>query len=374
MLQHYVNSYVEGLKAALGEIDGAAFERAAALLLEARIRERQVFIIGNGGSAAAASHMACDLAKGTVDHRTPGFRRFRVISLTDNMALATAIGNDLSFDDIFVEQLRGLGNQGDLLFVISASGNSANLLRAIEWAKSAGVTTVGLLGFGGGQARGLVDLALVVSSRNYGIAEDFHLTAQHVLTQYLRRALAGPVQSVLFLDRDGVINVRPAAHEYVLAWDDFRFLDGALEALRGVASLGYRMLVITNQQGVGKGLMSSAQLSDIHDKMVQALGRGGVPIDGVFCCPHLETEDCACRKPRPGLIHQAITEVGYLVDTGRSYLLGDSASDVVAGAAAGLRTIYFASNGTPPTAVQPSYVVSRLADVVPLLAAAHTKA
>jgi D-sedoheptulose 7-phosphate isomerase len=109
----------------------------------ARQEHRQIFIIGNGGSAATASHMACDLGKGTIDYRNSGFTRFRAISLSDNTALLTALGNDLSFEDIFAEQLEGLMNDGDVVVFISASGNSPNLVRAAHYARSRAGTLVG---------------------------------------------------------------------------------------------------------------------------------------------------------------------------------------------------------------------------------------
>jgi D-sedoheptulose 7-phosphate isomerase len=220
-LDIYIRSYVEDLKWTMEEFDRDAVGRVVALLLAAREQGRQILLIGNGGSAAAASHMACDLGKGTIDYSDPAFRRFRALSLSDNTALITAIGNDLSFEDVFVEQLRMVMNAGDVVVFISASGNSPNLVRAAEYARAHGGQTVGLLGFGGGTLANMMDVALVVSSRNYGITEDFHLSVQHIYTQDLRRALAGPARPVAFLDRGGIINERAAPHAYIERWQDF---------------------------------------------------------------------------------------------------------------------------------------------------------
>ena len=206
MIQNYFNSYIQDLKATLDEIDYAAFEQVVHILLKAHQQDKQVFIIGNGGSASTASHFACDLAKGTVDFDKVGFRRFRAISLTDNMAFITAVGNDIHYDDIFSEQLKNYLNAGDVVIGISASGNSPNVVNALRYAKSSGATTVGLLGFTGGRAKDIVDVHLTVSSRNYGIAEDFHLIVQHIMTQIIRRLLKGEPKKVIFHDRDGVMN------------------------------------------------------------------------------------------------------------------------------------------------------------------------
>lgn len=339
MLGAYVHSYVEDLKWTLQEIDAAVLAAIVDALVEARQERRQVLIMGNGGSAATASHLACDLGKGTIDRANPGFRRFRALSLADSTALMSALGNDLSFEDVFSEQLATVMCDGDVVIAISASGNSPNLVRAVEYARSRDAVTIGLLGFGGGHLAGIVDHALVVSSRNYGLSEDFHLIVQHVVTQYIRRALAGPARPVAFLDRDGVINERPGPHQYVERWEQFRFVEGAVPMLRGLRDRGYSLIVVTNQQGIGKGVMTESALRLIHDEMVRSLAREGVSLTGILHCPHREQDGCYCRKPRPGLIHRAMNETSFMIDLPRSILIGDSASDAFAGHAAGVGTL-----------------------------------
>jgi D-sedoheptulose 7-phosphate isomerase len=338
IFETYLRSYLEELNAALKELAPTAVAGVVSAFERARKQRRQIFIIGNGGSAATAAHMACDLGKGTVDRGTPDFTRFRVISLSDNTALLTALGNDLSFEDIFVEQLAALMNDGDVVVFISASGNSPNLVRAAKYARSRGGELVGLLGFGGGMLANLVDHALVVSSRNYGISEDSHLIVQHLLTQYLRRMLADPPRPAAFIDRDGIINERVAPHQYVTSWDQFRWVDGARPMLRGLAARGFALFVVTNQQGIGKGQMSEADLEAIHGEMTRTLALDGIHLTRVLHCPHREQDRCSCRKPRPGLIHRALNETPFLIDLGRSVMIGDSASDVQAGLAAGVAT------------------------------------
>jgi D-sedoheptulose 7-phosphate isomerase len=334
----YLHSYLEELNAALKELKASELAAVLRVFERARLERRQIFIIGNGGSAATASHMACDLGKGTVDQERAGNRRFRTISLSANAALLTALGNDLSFEDVFAEQLASLMNDGDVVVFISASGNSPNLVRAAHYARSRRGELVGLLGFGGGTLQTLVDHALVVSSRNYGVSEDCHLIVQHLLTQYLRRLLAAPARPVAFLDRDGVINERMAPHEYVTSWDEFRWVDAVLPMLRGLSDLGFALVVITNQQGIGKGRLSEATLEAIHSEMTQGLAREGITLARVLHCPHREQDACSCRKPRPGLIHRFLNDAPYLIDLDRSVLIGDSASDVQAGLAAGVAT------------------------------------
>lgn len=169
-------------------MDTDPIRRLADILFAAYDQNRTVFFAGNGGSAATASHFACDMAK-TVTGYSKG-RRLRAISLADSVPLMTAWGNDSSYDDIFAEQLRNLAQPGDTLVVISCSGKSKNVVRAVEVAREMGVTTVGLLGFDGGQLGDKVDLSIVIRSDNYQHIEDVHGIIMHVVTDRLIDAIA----------------------------------------------------------------------------------------------------------------------------------------------------------------------------------------
>jgi D-sedoheptulose 7-phosphate isomerase len=371
MLDRYLRSYLEDLRWTLEEIDPAALAAVVDVFQQAREAGRQILLIGNGGSAATASHMACDLGKGTVDFTNPTFTRFRVLSLADNNALMSALGNDISFDEVFAEQLRIVMRAGDVVVLISASGNSPNLLRAHDYARSRGATTIGLLGFGGGKLGTLVDLPLIVGSRNYGIAEDFHLIVQHVLTQYLRRAVAGPARPAAFLDRDGIINERAEPHHYIESWDQFRFVDGAAAMMRELAAQGYALIVVTNQQGIGKGRMTADTLRSMHEEMKRALAADGIALDGIFHCPHLEEQRCFCRKPQPGLIHRALNETNVMIDLDRSVLIGDADADMQAGLGAGVPTRILVGRAGSSAATQ---VVPSVRDVIAALPSRHQPA
>ncbi len=163
-----------------------------------------------------------------------------------------------------------------------------------------------------------------------------------------RRAATAPVpqngHKVAFLDRDGVINEAPKAQHYIQTWEQFRFATGALDMLKALTDHGYRLVVITNQQGVAKGLVQPQALSAIHRNLCAAVAECGAVIDGVFFCPHLEAHDCACRKPKPGLIQQALVALDYPVDMARSWMIGDSGRDIEAGAAMGLHTLLIGSS------------------------------
>lgn len=165
-------------------LDLQAVELVADAVVSAQEAGRQVFVVGNGGSASTASHIATDLAKTAA---VPGRPLLSCLSLTDNVALITAIGNDLSFDDIFSRQLENLLKPNDVLILVSGSGNSKNLLEAARLAKKRGALTVGLLGFDGGKLAGLVDVRLLVSSDQYGVIEDVHMGIGHILTFFLKQ-------------------------------------------------------------------------------------------------------------------------------------------------------------------------------------------
>jgi len=158
------------------------------VLLGAYERDRRIFLFGNGGSAALASHFACDLAKG-VTMGCNGAKRFRAIALTDSVPMMTAWANDSHYEDIFAEQLKNLIEPRDVAFAISASGNSRNVLKALEVARHAGGFCVGLGGYDGGKMKPLCDLCLVVPSDNMQVIEDLHLSIAHALFTTIRHRL-----------------------------------------------------------------------------------------------------------------------------------------------------------------------------------------
>ena len=169
----------------------STIEKVAGELVRAYREGRTIYLFGNGGSAALASHFACDLGKGTT-RECSGGKRFRVIALTDNIPLLTAWANDSSYEDVFAEQLRNLFIPGDLAVAISGSGNSPNVLRALKVAAALGGTTVGITGYSGGMMKSLCNYCIVVPSDNMQVIEDFHLSVSHALftrvCQYMRES------------------------------------------------------------------------------------------------------------------------------------------------------------------------------------------
>ena len=181
----FTKSYFEYLGKVLSSIDGGEIQALIELMLQAREDGVKIFFIGNGGSAATASHFANDLSIGTNSYSKP----FRAISLSDNLPIITAIGNDFGYEDVFLRQLQVLGVEGDILVGISASGNSPNLVKAFEYASSAKIKTVAITGFDGGKLKAMADLGVHVPTENgeYGPAEDAHMILDHLMGSYLMR-------------------------------------------------------------------------------------------------------------------------------------------------------------------------------------------
>ena len=186
--ERFARDYVENLCKVLRALPFADLARAMAVLERAHAEGRTVFIAGNGGSAATASHMANDLLKGVAAGGRGGLR---ALSLADGVPLLTAIANDESYEEIFSIPLETLARRGDVLVVITGSGNSPNVLRAAAAASRIGMTTVGFLGKGGGRVRDMLDLEVTVPSDDYGPIEDAHMCFDHLISAWLIGRLRG---------------------------------------------------------------------------------------------------------------------------------------------------------------------------------------
>lgn len=187
-----ITEYLSGIKKTIDVLPIDAIEEVITLLQEARLHSHQVFIMGNGGSAATASHFVSDLAKST---RVQGWPNFRVIGLTDNMSIFSAYANDEGYEKVFEQQLNNLVSQDDIVIGISASGNSPNVLNAIELANKRGAKTIGFTGQSGGKLLSLVQVCVHVPTERIDQAEDFHLIIEHLISD----TLAQNAKSVLTL-------------------------------------------------------------------------------------------------------------------------------------------------------------------------------
>jgi D-sedoheptulose 7-phosphate isomerase len=185
----YVGAYRDEIARAWASVDLAAFDRAAEMLAAAIQAGRVIYVCGNGGSASISNHLHCDVLKGA---QTDTALKPKVVSLAGPLELVTAIANDIGYADVFVYPLRTLATPGDVLITISSSGNSENVVRAIEWARANGVGSISMTGFAGGRSKPLADVNLHVAAENYGVVEDIHQSMMHCLAQYLRQSAMPP--------------------------------------------------------------------------------------------------------------------------------------------------------------------------------------
>jgi D-sedoheptulose 7-phosphate isomerase len=184
--QHVVG-YVATLRKLLDELPLDAVDSVLGVFEAAYERDAAIFVCGNGGSWATASHWVCDFSKGT---NAPQQRRLRMFGLGDNVSMLTAYGNDISYEQVFAEPVKTYVRPGDVVVMLTASGNSPNVLEAARAARELGAITVGLIGFGGGKLASLMDYTITVNCREYGPVEDLHLVLDHIISLYMRSFIA----------------------------------------------------------------------------------------------------------------------------------------------------------------------------------------
>ncbi len=193
----YFGAYAQEMARVIGSVEPASLDGAGEILVEAYNRGAGVFSCGNGGSASIANHLQCDHVKGI---RSSTDLSPRVMSLSTNVELLTAIANDLGYESIFTYQLQSQSGPGDVLIAVSSSGRSPNIVRALAWAREHGLRTIALTGFDGGEARAIAEVAIHTASTNYGVVEDAHQAIMHALAQYIRhsRMTADLITSTVF--------------------------------------------------------------------------------------------------------------------------------------------------------------------------------
>jgi D-sedoheptulose 7-phosphate isomerase len=197
-MKEYLANYTAELERCMKGFDEKEFQKIIDILAEAYKKDKQVFIAGNGGSAGSANHFVCDFGKNAVDFKSggepspsglggvSGKRRFRIISVSDNIEKFSALANDISFEETFSFQLGNLMNEGDVLIIISASGNSPNVVKACEFAKTKNARVIVLAGFKGGKIKAFADAAIVADLNSYEQIEDIHLIVLHMIVYYFK--------------------------------------------------------------------------------------------------------------------------------------------------------------------------------------------
>lgn len=182
-INNFIKEYVNNLKNLLDNIDKSEVSKIIETLNKCEKNSSKIYIMGNGGSAATASHMANDLSVGL---KLREIKNFNVESLSDNSSVCTAIANDIGYENIFYAQLKNKLTKDDVVIAISCSGNSPNIIKAIEYAKNVGTTIIGLSGFDGGRLKELSDIKFHIGTQKgeYGLVEDMHMILDHIIYSY----------------------------------------------------------------------------------------------------------------------------------------------------------------------------------------------
>ncbi|NLD49363.1 MAG: SIS domain-containing protein [Clostridiaceae bacterium] len=180
----YIENYLTNVKDIIDTLDKSALSLVLGAFKKAQLENRRIFVLGNGGSAAHSNHFACDLGKNVTGDESG---RFKVISVCENVATITAYANDMDYERIFSEQLKNYCvEEGDIILAVSASGNSPNVIKAVEYAKSRKAVIIALVGFNGGMLKNLADIYLLVNSYEYEKVEDLHLLIMHIIVSYFK--------------------------------------------------------------------------------------------------------------------------------------------------------------------------------------------
>lgn len=329
-VQRFITSHLRAHADAITKLHERALheiERAALLMTRALERGGKLLLFGNGGSAAQAQHLAAEL--------TVGFRRIRpglpAVALSSDPVATTAIANDFGYSDVFARQCEALGQSADMAMGLTTSGRSENVLRALERARCMGMCTVALTG-AAGLARDVAEVVLAAPSRDPAIVQEIHLVQIHVLCRLVEEAQRKRAP-VLFLDRDGTL-MRDTG--YISDPEKLELLPGVATGLLRFQKAGYRLVVVTNQSGVARGLIRMSDVERVNARLTAELEALGIWLDAILVCPHGPDDGCLCRKPETALLEQWLG--GRAIDRDRSWLVGDKVADIEAGRRLGLRT------------------------------------
>ena len=322
----------------ISRIDPAQIRKAADILIEAFRNGGQAIFMGNGGSSADAQHIAAEFSGRYMLERPalPGV-------CLSNIAPVTAIGNDYSYDLVFKRQIEGICRKGDVVIGMSTSGNSKNVILAMEAAKERGAITISFTG-DGGRMREIADHAVVIPSKETPRIQEGYLCACHTMCGIVEREMFG--QRAVLIDRDDTIA------KDVPYCDDpakFELYEHVPPAIKRLNDAGYKVIVVTNQSGIGRGYFTEETLSRIHDKMVRTVEAAGGRIDDVFHCPHTPDDHCSCRKPEVGMGLAAISK--HSINPRISFMVGDHEKDMEFGRRLGFRCIQVSESFTFSDAV-----------------------
>jgi D-sedoheptulose 7-phosphate isomerase len=344
----FAQEFLAEAKEVIDRLDATSIENAASLLAQTRASGGRLFILGVGGSAANASHAVNDFRK---------IAGIEAYAPTDNVSELTARVNDEGWATVFEAWLRvSRLRASDLVLVFSVGGGdleknvSPNLVAALQYAKTVGAKIVGIVGRDGGHTAKVADVCILIPTINPAHitphTEAFQAVVWHLLVSHpavkqrqtkweSTAPVGGQLRPAVFLDRDGVLNraaVRDGKPLPPPGIEEFELLPDVASSLLDLKAHGFALFVITNQPDVARGTQTRAAVERIHQMLSSSL-----PIDDIFVCYHDDADQCACRKPLPGLLFEAQRK--HNVDLSRSFFVGDRWRDIDAGHAAGCKTV-----------------------------------
>ena len=320
-----IKAELERSARAISSIDVTYIRKVADLILASVKKGGQVIFMGNGGSSADAQHIAAEFSGRYLFDRPA----MAGVSLS-NIAPVTAIGNDYSYDMVFQRQIEAICRKGDVVVGFSTSGNSRNVILAVEAAKRIGASTVSFSGEGG-VLKDMTDIGVIIPTKETPRIQESYIVACHTICGIVEREMFG--KKAVFVDRDDTL---AKDVPYCNDPDKLHLLPGVPEAIAKLNNAGYIVIVITNQSGIARGLVEMEMLTAIHEKMIREIEAGGGKITDIFFCPHHPDEGCRCRKPETDLGIAAIRK--YNINPAASIMIGDHEKDVEFGRRLGMKT------------------------------------
>ena len=309
----------------ISNIDPSQIRKVADLMIAAVKKGGKIIFMGNGGSAADAQHIAAEFSGRYLFDRPA----MAGVSLS-NISPVTAIGNDYSFDIVFQRQIEAICRKEDVVVGLSTSGNSRNVILAVEAAKRIGASTVSFTG-DGGVLKEMADIGVVIPTKETPRIQEGYLVACHTICGIVERETFG--RKAVFVDRDDTL---AKDVPYCDEPNKFHLLPGIPEAIARLNEAGYIVIVVTNQSGIGRGLFNENTLAAIHEKMVKEIEKADGHIEDIFYCPHHPDEKCSCRKPETAMGILAI--IKHNINPKKSFMIGDHEKDMEFGRKLGLKS------------------------------------
>lgn len=323
--------------------------RATAIITNTIEQGGKIMCIGNGGSAAQAQHLCAELMGRMKKTRSP----FKALFLGGDISTITCIANDFGYERIYSRQLEALSNSNDCVIAFTTSGKSRNILEALSVCYNTGVESVVLSGGNINELERVASCVIPINADDTCILQEVEMVLIHIISSLIEEqtknlttfSVWGNIinyskqgYKYLLLDRDGIIN-KIKANGYITQWDEFVFVDSFLENINVLTNAFKYIFIVTNQKGVSKGLLSEANLNDIHSRMIKEIQAKGGNITNIY----ISTGDDINRKPNIGMANQIMNDYPD-VDFNKAIMVGDSMSDMLFAQNIGAKYVYARTN------------------------------